>query len=382
MELSRVFAEKFIEKIEKHSDYNVNIMDGKGIIIASKDTKRIGVFHEIAYRIIQGEEDTIFVKEGEKFLGVRPGVCMAINYNNSKIGVIGITGVSETVNTVALVAKMAIETMLEYEWYKEETNRRKSEKETFINLLLYGELKDKKSLKASAELLEYREDIIRIPILIEINGQETADNLLLKLRESTSHSSQDISFDINDKQILFFKCIWDHKEDLYSAYKFILGDSISGFLNYIRNRGIHCNFYIGSFQNVFENYKEGYKHCMWLRNYKIRGSFNDNLGVYFYDHIGEYLLSILPIMELHGIFNVFHNVLDTDFKEGFVETIDILNKHNYNLVESSRDLYVHKNTLIFRFNKIRELLGVNPMQKANERELLKYLSFYFKFGKK
>ncbi|NLP33927.1 MAG: hypothetical protein GX359_01895 [Clostridiales bacterium] len=50
--IDTVFAERFIERVTEFTNYNVNIMNQEGIIIASKDKERIGSFHEIAYRII------------------------------------------------------------------------------------------------------------------------------------------------------------------------------------------------------------------------------------------------------------------------------------------------------------------------------------------
>ena len=55
--ISKELARRFIERVSKHTDYNINIMDENGIIIASRDPDRIGNYHEIAYRIVHGSED-------------------------------------------------------------------------------------------------------------------------------------------------------------------------------------------------------------------------------------------------------------------------------------------------------------------------------------
>ena len=57
--IDKTFAEKFIERITRYTDFNINIMDEKGIIIASRDKKRVGQYHEIAYRLIVGTEELI-----------------------------------------------------------------------------------------------------------------------------------------------------------------------------------------------------------------------------------------------------------------------------------------------------------------------------------
>ena len=55
--IDALLAKRLIERITKYTEYNVNIMDEKGIIIASKNTSRIGTFHEVALQIIQGEKE-------------------------------------------------------------------------------------------------------------------------------------------------------------------------------------------------------------------------------------------------------------------------------------------------------------------------------------
>lgn len=40
-----------------------------------------------------------------------------------------------------------------------------------------------------------------------------------------------------------------------------------------------------------------------------------------------------------------------------------MKKNNYNIVASSKELYIHKNTLAFQFNKIRDRLDRNPIYK-------------------
>ena len=90
--IDALLAKKFIERITQYTEYNVNIMDEKGIIIASKNTSRIGTFHEVALQIIQGDKDTIIVDNENTQFGVKKGVNMAIYYKKRKEGVIGITG--------------------------------------------------------------------------------------------------------------------------------------------------------------------------------------------------------------------------------------------------------------------------------------------------
>ena len=366
------FAKKFIEKITEYTDYNINIMDEDGIIIASKDKERVGTFHEIAYRIVHGDEDIVIVGDEDSFLGVKSGVNMSYKFDKIKVGVIGITGDPKEVKPIALVVKMSIETMMEYEIYKEKILQRKNTKEHFMNFLLNGDDRGKEESKSYAEQLGYDENLIRIPILIVFENKIEVEGLLKTIKKGELHSNQDISTVTEDNQIIIFKHFPDEKKTLYSIYKYLIGEYLSHFLNFLLNENIDCKFYIGTFQTKFKRYSKAYQHCLWLQTNTI----SKNKGIFFYDYIGEYMKSLVPTMELHSIYHIFSETLDEEFKELFIETIGALIHNNYNMVESSKELFIHKNTLVFRFNKIRERFDLNPMQNSNDREFINLMYYY------
>ena len=91
--LDRDFAEKFIDRVTRYTDYNVNIMDERGIIIASRDKARIGQYHEVAYRLVTGTEEIVDTT-GMSFPNVLPGINMVIATGGVREGVVGVTGCS------------------------------------------------------------------------------------------------------------------------------------------------------------------------------------------------------------------------------------------------------------------------------------------------
>ena len=62
----------------------------------------------------------------------------------------------------------------------------------------------------------------------------------------------------------------------------------------------------------------------------------------------------------------------------FFETIEALLAHNMNISDAADHLFVHHNTVIFRINRIKELLGLDPLQKNRDLALLKMLYMYSK----
>ena len=184
---------------------------------------------------------------------------------------------------------------------------------------------------------------------------------------------EDISAVTREKQIIIFKC-FDRAKILQGTYKYAIGEYLGNFLGFLLDHDIECKFYIGTFQDELSEYRKAYQQCCWLRE-NIRAK---SRGVYFYDYAGEYLHSLIPLPELHHIYHVFDELLDEKSREDFADLIDSLERNNYNLVDSSKELYIHKNTLVFRLNKLRDMFAVNPLQKSNERAFLKFMCEYFK----
>ena len=206
--IDALLAKKFIERITQYTEYNVNIMDEKGIIIASKNTSRIGTFHEVALQIIQGDKDTIIVDNENTQFGVKKGVNMAIYYKKRKEGVIGITGNPDEVMPIALVIKMSVEVMLEHELFKYEKMQRRNLKEQLLNIILYNEDLQREDWERFMEPLQLKEDIIRMPVLISIQGgRDLRENVLSAFRNGREHSSQDLICLTRDGDILLYKAL-------------------------------------------------------------------------------------------------------------------------------------------------------------------------------
>ena len=119
-------ARRFIEQVTQYTEYNINIMDERGVIIASRDPARVGTYHEVADRIIHGREDVLVIRDDKMFPGVLPGINMAVMLDGRREGVVGVTGDPDRIRDVAMITRMAMEAMLKYEKQQEEIRLRRN----------------------------------------------------------------------------------------------------------------------------------------------------------------------------------------------------------------------------------------------------------------
>ena len=69
---------------------------------------------------------------------------------------------------------------------------------------------------------------------------------------------------------------------------------------------------------------------------------------------------------------VFKNLEEDDIRE-YKELIDCFIKHNGSIKATSQELFIHKNTLQYRLNKLKELTGYDP--RSIDGIIVLFLSF-------
>ena len=375
-------ARRFIEQVTQYTEYNINIMDETGVIIASRDPERVGTYHEVADRIIHGAKDVIVVHDDRTYPGVLPGINMAILHEGRKEGVVGVTGDPDKIRDVAMITRMAMEAMLRYEKQQEQIRLRRTRKEHFLSLLTQGQYADSTEIRGIARQLEYDEELVRVPVLCRLRRPKEeegrsrklppAEDVLEALRRGKGHWRQDFSYVVDETHLLVFKTVKVDGRRNLTDYR----EEIEDYLEYIRrwlsDKGVKAVFYVGSLQKRFSQYYYAYRHCKWLESHvNAPGEV-----IFFSDYIKEYFRTLIPRQELQQVFYIYGTEIGEDLRRQFVELIGALESANYNLSEAARELYVHKNTLVYRYNKMKDYLGLDPLESADDRRFMELLYLY------
>lgn len=377
--LEPALAQKFIDKTAKHLEYNINIMNDEGIIIASKDISRVGNFHEVAFKMLEGTRDSGIVKEDKLYLGTKPGVNLFIDYKNKHVGVICVSGNPDTVHSFANLVKTSMEAMLEYELQMDVERRRKDKTEQFLFYLLFEENMELGIAERMAENIELSETQSRVCILIRTDGDASPSQIISALTKAEGYSHHDLVGRARNDDVILFKSLGDdfttvskdyvEKIKLYiESFKSKLPESCS--MN-------QFEFFVGSLQNQIKNYRSSYIHVLEMSLY-LKG----DKGVHFFqDHILSYYRRKVTMKAYYDIFNTYDVLFTEEEKKQFVEIVDALRNNNYNVVYSAKELYIHRNTMVFRLNKLKESLNIDPIANAGDREFFNELGYYFKFNR-
>ena len=367
-------AEKLIEKIIEYTDYTIHIMNEQGIVIGSCDRSRIGTFHEVAYKLISQKKNLIIVSKNNDYLGIQSGVNLPLLYKGQIVGAVDVNGVPEEVKPVALLIKMMIETIIQYEMKKESKKRQQDLESIFHQLLLYGDESDSKELTALSDQLHHWDDLYRVAILFRLNDDGDPSQLIKLVKGKGLSSVQDILIPIDHSYLLVFKHIPYSESSFFIDYQSLIREFVVKFSEMTGDSRCWNKCYVGSLQKQLVNLRLSYQHCKWLETNVDDSS--DSI-ILLYDYADRYLRSHIPFMEMRQVFDCFQDRWTASFISNYVEVVGSLLRNNYNLVMTSKELFIHKNTLIFRLEKIKEELNMDPLHDIKARKFMNYLYYFF-----
>ncbi|MEU3089917.1 CdaR family transcriptional regulator [Streptomyces massasporeus] len=93
--------------------FNVLITDAEGTVIGSGDSSRVGTFHEASVEVVRTKEPaTHNASQAQRLRGVRPGITLPLVTDGQAVGTVGITGTPAQVGRFGLLVKRQTEILI------------------------------------------------------------------------------------------------------------------------------------------------------------------------------------------------------------------------------------------------------------------------------
>ncbi|MBP2626956.1 MAG: histidine kinase [Firmicutes bacterium] len=151
--LDAKFAQSLVDIVAAELNKNVNILDDRGVVIASFSKERIGQVHEPGAMMLKsGVIKEFYVTKADelRFNGVRTGFNMPIMFENKCVGVIGVTGELKTSEPYARLAARFVEANLQSNARQEKLVGALKEKEelqfVFLNKIIRVQEEERKRI--------------------------------------------------------------------------------------------------------------------------------------------------------------------------------------------------------------------------------------------
>ncbi|MDI5836824.1 sugar diacid recognition domain-containing protein [Shewanella xiamenensis] len=171
--LDQHIAKKIVSRTMKIIGHNINVMNGQGVILGSGDPKRIGATHEGALLAIAQNRNVELSEEVASGLhGVKPGINLPLHYQGQIIGVIGITGDPAELTHYGELLKMTAEMIVEQANQQDKLQWENRQREEFILQLIKAQTDDDEQLHRWAKQLDIDITLPRVAAIIEVSEKQ------------------------------------------------------------------------------------------------------------------------------------------------------------------------------------------------------------------
>ncbi|EXU75696.1 CdaR family transcriptional regulator [Erwinia mallotivora] len=365
-------AQDIVARTMKIIDSNVNVMDARGRIIGSGDPERIGEMHEGALLALsQARVVDIDDAVARHLHGVRPGINLPLRIDGEIVGVIGLTGEPVALRHYGELVCMTAEMMLEQarllHLLAQDSRLRE---ELVLNLIRSDTLSP--ALTEWAQRLRIDLNQPRVVAVVEVDsGQLGVDSAMSELQQLqtllTTPQRDNLIAIVSLTEMVVLKPAFnaygrfdaeDHRKrvELLQARMKESG--------HLRMRIALGNFFTGP-GSIARSYRTA-RTTMLVGKQRM-----PELRSYFYQDL---VLAVL-LDSLRGgwqageLSRPLARLKSMDNNGLLKRTLIAWFSHNVQPSATAKALYIHRNTLEYRLNRISELTGLN-LSNFDDRLLL------------
>lgn len=333
--LSNQLLHKTVQDIKRISGLECAVWDKKGICLVMTNEKMTMWENEVS-EFCAGKEEEDF----------RNGIGLFRVYEEEEpVYILGLEGERERSELPGRFGASQIENLLFA--YKEKMDKNRFIQNLILdNMLLVDVYNQAKKMKIPVELR-------RVVFLIESKNE--GETLVLEtMRGLYATGMKDFVTAVDEKHVILVKAL--ESTDDYNRLNQIAREIVD-MLNMEAMVGVRVAYgtIIEELKDVSKSYKEA---DMALQVGRV---FYVDKKILAYNELGiGRLIHQLPV-SLCEMFlqEVFENGVDERFEEEELTTVYTFFENNLNISETARQLYVHRNTLVYRLEKIQKKTGLD-----------------------
>ena len=317
-------------------DKTVGVIDESCVVVACSDANKIGE--------TMNDVKPILLMQGEEF--VVEGITYKSFGGNSRKGyAVFVLGSDESAKKDAIMLSILLNNVKQH--YDEKHDKVNFIKNVLLDNILPGDI----YLKVRE--LKFNTDVNRVCFMIKILSKSDAspDDVLQKLFPDRT---KDFVVSINETDIALVKEISEDTDFIaLERLAASIVDTLSG--EYYIHSVVGVGTIISGIRELSKSFKEA------QISIEVGKVFDTEKNVIAYDHLGiARLIYQLPT-------TLCDTFLREVFRSGSIDSIDnetifTIQKffeNNLNVSETSRKLFVHRNTLVYRIEKVKKITGLD-----------------------
>ena len=368
-------AQDIVDRTMRIIPFNVNVMDGRGIILGSGETSRIGELHSGALlALAQNRTVEIDAATSRTLRGVKPGVNIPLTVRGQICGVVGLTGEPDTVRQFGELVRVTAEMILEQAQLIGELQREKRYREEFVFQLIHHGATPIADLEAWAVRLGVNFQHPRAVVVLDLTDPELRpDQALSELQhcqQQLATSRPDVlTAAISPRELVIlesFATLAQRAPSATQARQRLQGYEAEVGKVLMTPATMAIGVALDGIEGVALSYQSARKTLRVGRSRKPQQS-----TFSYYDLSLPVLLSGLgsgwqaeqlrqPLLRINAV----------DKRSGSLRrTLDAWFAHNGHPLATAKALHIHRNTLDYRLRQISELTGLD-LANTDDRLLL------------
>lgn len=340
--ITQDFAQQIVDTIKGTCGRDINFIDNNGYVLASTDPTRVGSFHEIGKKVASSGQ-AIEVAVPDQYTGTRRGINLPIYHNRECIAVVGISGDPEEVRPFCILAQRVTSLLIREQEISAIVSTQSEQRSYILNAYIHQEIKDQQYLEDLLAQFQVDSHTRKRFVLIRMNNTLSAGVIA-----SVEHSVSDLYQQLNVK--LYMR---QYPNDLISVVDDQHLKKITRLLQEFATAH-HDILRVGVGKATALADLSSSKDSAYIA---MKAIVNQSCPFMLFDDLKlDLVLSSMTWNRQQEYLQKTIGGLDR-------EDIQLLRRYylnNMSLSQTAADLYLHKNTIQYKLNRIHERTQLNP----------------------
>lgn len=355
MILSKNVTDQIVLELSEIVEQHLNIIDIDGVILSSTDKLRVGSIHGGSLKIIQDKLPELMITSDDEFPGAKNGINLPIEVNGNIIGVIGITGSREQVYKYGQIIKKVTEILLLESNIREKHLIEQKARDRFLEEWIFGRYERHYPNEFEERAQRLGVDV-KTPKRVIVFSVRSEEGLFLDDQKQTKVSHHVRTFLKTLNQAFLFRT-----STLFIAVlNFVEDDELLDIANEIDSivrKNFTDKIYIGLNHDEKTSVQEAFKNANAAHQLSLKTSNRINI----YDPINiDLYITRMPLKDREEfVFKLFKGVEFLEIGQ-HLSLLSAYYEENGSIEKTSEKLFIHKNTLQYRLQKIVQLTDKDP----------------------
>ena len=351
--MDQTLADRLVDAISQVIPYHINLMDPSGVIIASTDRGRIGSVHMGGKRLMESGAPQLIVEYDGQYAGCRQGLNLPISVNGSVVGVVGLTGKIQEVLSYGRILRLLLEVMLENTYWNTQNQLEEKARQLFLENWISPNYGDSPQVfQNRIRQLGFRPGNQYTPLLVAVQTpRELSDpvkafeRIAEQLQQQTARQDNLITW--TERRILWVTTMGN------KAWQQAQLEQLMQWAQ--RELGQHLICGVGCARQDYLQLSQSFQEAK-----QALGVAKQLGGIVRYeDHVLEIAVGEIPQPVRQAVFAQIFGTCSAKEIADIRSFLEIYCRNNGSINQIAQELFVHKNTVQYRINKIHEKLGLD-----------------------